>query len=227
MNAASPDGRMPPPSLDPALEETLHREGQPRTFRPGQALFLEGDPSERVLVLEQGWVLISCISTTGRETVLGLCGAGDLLGEVSALDGQPRSATAVALTQTQARVVSASVLRHAAREGETAAALLRLLAYRLRQADRRRVEFAALDTLGRVSSRVLELCERFGRPDGSSVLIELPLSQEQLASWCAASREATVKALATLRSLGCISTARRRIVVHDVAALQRHAAVLR
>ncbi|MGP0036047.1 MAG: helix-turn-helix domain-containing protein [Solirubrobacteraceae bacterium] len=53
--------------------------------------------------------------------------------------------------------------------------------------------------------------------------VELPFSQEQLASWCRASREATVKALAALRALGCIATARRSVVIRDLEALRRHA----
>jgi CRP/FNR family transcriptional regulator, cyclic AMP receptor protein len=50
----------------------------------------------------------------------------------------------------------------------------------------------------------------------------LPFSQEQLASWCGASREATVKALAALRTLGCIATGRRSLLIRDVDALRRH-----
>lgn len=53
--------------------------------------------------------------------------------------------------------------------------------------------------------------------------MELPLSQEQLASWCGASREATVKALAALRSLGCIATGRRTVLMRDTHALRPHA----
>ena len=98
---------------------------------------------------------------------------------------------------------------------------IRMLAARLREADRKRLEFAALDTLGRVAWRVLELSDRFGEPDGDGTAIDMPLSQEQLASWCGASREATVKALARLRTLGLVTTGRHRIVVGDPAALRR------
>ena len=52
---------------------------------------------------------------------------------------------------------------------------------------------------------------------------ETRASQEQLASWCGASREATVKALAALRSLGCIATGRRSVLIRDAEALRRHA----
>jgi CRP-like cAMP-binding protein len=53
--------------------------------------------------------------------------------------------------------------------------------------------------------------------------MELPLSQEQVAGWCGASRESTVKALTSLRALGCITTGRRDVVIGDPEALRRHA----
>jgi CRP/FNR family transcriptional regulator, cyclic AMP receptor protein len=114
-------------------------------------------------------------------------------------------------------------LTRALTDAATAKELLRVLANRLRDADRKRREFAALDTLGRVAWRLQELAERFGEPTTDGIEVELPLSQEQLASWCGASREATVKALAALRTLGCISTGRRTVVIRDHEALRRHA----
>jgi CRP/FNR family transcriptional regulator, cyclic AMP receptor protein len=74
-----------------------------------------------------------------------------------------------------------------------------------------------------VAWRLLELSERFGRETSDGIEVELPLSQEQLASSCGASREATVKALGALRGLGCIATARRSVLIRDVEALRRRA----
>jgi CRP-like cAMP-binding protein len=186
-------------------------------------LFTQGDRAERVFVIEHGWVMISSMAPGGREIVLGLRGPRDLIGDLSALDGAPRSATAVAVGEVEATVVPSSALIRALSNATTAMDLLRVLAGRLRDADRKRLEFAALDTLGRVAWRLLELSERFGERTAEGIEIELPLSQEELASWCGASREATVKALAALRTLGCIATGRRTVVIRDIAGLRRHA----
>ncbi len=206
-----------------ALTAALRREGHSRKFPRGQALFVEGDRPERVFIVERGRVLITCTGRGGKETVLALRGPGDVIGEVSVFDGAPRSATAVTLEEVEAVVVSASVLTRAAREIETAHELIRILASRLREADRRRLEFSSLDTLGRVAWRLVELGERFGRRTPEGIAVDLPISQDQLASWCAASREATVKALASLRALGVISTSRRHVLIGDPEALRRHA----
>lgn len=205
------------------LSEALRRAGQVRRFRRGQSLFIEGDLAERVFLIDQGRVLISCTSPEGREIVLGLRGPGDIIGELSALDGEVRSATAVAIAEVEAVVAPASALSRALDEVSAAQELIAVLANRLRDADRKRLEFATLDTLGRVAERLLELADGFGTPRAEGIDVALPLSQEQLASWCGASRESTVKALATLRALNCISTGRQSLVIHDVAALRRHA----
>jgi CRP/FNR family transcriptional regulator, cyclic AMP receptor protein len=114
-------------------------------------------------------------------------------------------------------------LMHALSDGSAARELIRVLAGRLRDGDRKRLEFATLNTLGRVSWRLLELGERFGKPTDDGVSVQLPLSQEQLASWCGASREATVKSLRALRSFNCITTGRRNVVIRDLEALRRYA----
>lgn len=201
----------------------LRAEGRRVRFRRGQALFTEGDLADRVFVIERGWVMITSVAPGGREIVLGLRGPGDVIGDLSALDGAPRSATALAAGQVEATVAPGSVLIRTLGDAAAAMELLRVLATRLRDADRKRLEFAALDTLGRVAWRLHELSERFGEDTANGVEVELPLSQEQLASWCGASREATVKALAALRSLGCISTGRRSVLIRDLEALRRHA----
>jgi CRP/FNR family cyclic AMP-dependent transcriptional regulator len=203
------------------LVAVLRANGRVQCFKRGQALFTEGDRGERVFVIERGCVLVSCVAANGRELVLNICGPGELLGEVSALDGEPRSATATAIDEAHVTLCAASVLLSAVDRPVAAREAIRMLAARLREADRKRLEFAALDTLGRVAWRVLELSDRFGEPDGDGTAIDMPLSQEQLASWCAASREATVKALARLRTLGLVTTGRQRIVVGDPAALRR------
>ncbi len=205
------------------LGEALRRDGHLVRFRRGQALFTQGDRAERVFVIERGWVIISCVAPGAREIVLGLRGPGDVIGELSSLDGEPRSATALAVGEVAAIVAPASVLTRALRNADIANELIRVLAVRLRDADRKRLEFASLDTLGRVAWRLLELGEQFGEAGADGITVELPLSQEQLASWCGASREATVKALAALRTLGCVTTGRRTLHILDVEALRRHA----
>jgi CRP-like cAMP-binding protein len=157
--------------------------------------------------------------------VLGLRGPGDLLGELGALDGQPRSASAIALDEVEALVLPAADFKTFLEAHPRAAlAILEMLATRLRDADRKRVEFAAQDSLSRVAARIVELSDRFGVEHDEVIQIELPISQEELAGWTGCSRDSVVKALQTMRGLGWLETERRRITVRDLDALRRRAA---
>jgi CRP-like cAMP-binding protein len=101
--------------------------------------------------------------------------------------------------------------------------LARMIARRLRDADRKRTEYLAQDTVGRVCSRLVELADRFGAPEGGGVHIELAITQEDLAGWTGSSREAVIRALRTLRELGWIETRRRGVTLLDVEQLRRRA----
>jgi CRP/FNR family cyclic AMP-dependent transcriptional regulator len=193
-----------------------------RTYPRGTALFHEHQAPDRVVVLLAGCVKLSALSEDGKEVVLAIRGPGDLLGELSAMDGEPRSATATALEPVDALVVPASDFRAFLQQNPRVALLLvTMLSRRLRDADRKRVEFTAQDSTGRVAARIVELSERFGDQVDKGLQIDLPISQEELAGWTGCSRDSVVKALHAMRELGWIQTERRRITVLDLAALRR------
>jgi CRP-like cAMP-binding protein len=210
----------------PAPERAaLHACGTARHFRPGDALFHEGDPSDWVLLVERGRVKIASVTADGKDVVLALRGPGEVVGELSALDGLPRSATASALDAVDARVVRADGFRAFLAEHPSAALLLlSAVCGRLRDSDRRRVEFVALDATGRLATRLVGLAEQFGTPgaDGT-VRIDVAITQGDLAGWTGSSREAVGKALAALRSRGLVATSRRSITVLDLERLRTRA----
>jgi CRP/FNR family cyclic AMP-dependent transcriptional regulator len=197
--------------------------GVQRTLPAGVALCHQRQVAQRTFVILSGRVKVAAVTEDGREAVLAVRGPGELIGELAALDGQPYSATVVSLEPVDVLVVPAAgfasfVSAHAG----IARVLLDMLAERLREADHKLAEFVRFDTLGRVTARILQLVERYGESGASGdIEIDLPLTQEELAGWTGASREAVGKALATLRDCGWIETGRKRLVVHDVAALQR------
>ena len=211
-------------SLTDAERDALLSAGHVRRWSAGDVLFREGDTAGSAIVIVDGLVKIYKRGRDGDELILSLCGPGDLLGEVSAVQGAMRSADAVALEAVEAAAVSVADLRALlARHPRLALVLLELALRRLRLADERRLEFAAAESLPRVTSRLLELVERFGvaRSDGTLV-VDMPISQEEIAAWAAVSRESTARALRTLRELGLIETHRKRMVVLDADGLRQH-----
>jgi CRP/FNR family transcriptional regulator, cyclic AMP receptor protein len=203
----------------------LERRAGRRRFKPGASLTHEGSPGAEVLILLSGRVKISIDTEDGREVVLTFCGPGNLIGEFSVIDSGARSGTTQALEPVEALALSGrdflALLEQ--RPGITMA-LVGDLVRRFRDADRIQIEFASAHTLGRVAARLAELSERHCEPVSDGIAITLPISQEELAGWAGASREATAKALQTLRDLGTIRTERRRIVVLDEDELRRRSA---
>ncbi|MER6512140.1 Crp/Fnr family transcriptional regulator [Nonomuraea sp. NPDC001636] len=202
--------------------EALRAAGRPRRWDRGTTVITEGDAADWVLVLTQGRVKVSSHTSSGTEVVLAVRGPGALLGDMSAVDGSPRSATVTALEPIEGIVVR-DFSGFLAAHGRIAVLLLQLLVGRLRDADRKRVEYGAFDTTGRVATRLLELADRYGERTSTGVRVALPLSQDELAGWTGSSREAVSKALRTLRDRGLIETGRRRVVIHDVEGLRRRA----
>jgi CRP-like cAMP-binding protein len=209
--------------LEPGERADLEKLGMVRHYRRGDVLFHEGDDAGAVLVLLDGHVK-AAITSDGREVILGFPGPGELLGEVSAVDGRPRSGTVRAVDDVEALVVPGSAFRtYLDARPRIALVLLRSIAARLREADRRRVDYAVNDVVGRVAGRLVELCDRFGAEGEDGIDIGLAITQDELAAWAGASREAVAKAMALLRTLGWVQTERRRIVVLDLPALRRYA----
>jgi CRP-like cAMP-binding protein len=193
-----------------------------RQFARGATIMHQGESPGRVIIIERGRAKVSAITEDGTEVVLAFRGPGDLLGELSALGGEQRLATVRALEELDALAISAGEFDSFLETHPRAAlVILKVVIARLRDADQQQVEFAAYHTLGRVARRLLELAERFGEPSNGGVLITLPISQEELASWAGASREATSKALRDLRDLGTVETRRRNITVRDIEALRK------
>jgi CRP-like cAMP-binding protein len=198
--------------------------GAPRRWPRGAVIFREAERFDWVFVLRTGRVKVSSDTANGTEVVLAVRGPGALLGELSAIDREPVSATVTALEPVSALVVSqVEFERYLHSHGRVAFLLMRELAGRLRDADRKRIEFGAFDTTGRVAARLVELAERFGTQTPEGVRIGLPLSQDELAGWTGSSREAVTKALRALRQEGWITTGRLRVVVRDLGALRERA----
>ena len=117
--------------------------------------------------------------------MLGFRGAGTVLGEFSAIDGEEHSATVTVVDEVEALTVPAARFVEALEaEPGLALVLLRSIIGRLRDAERKRAEFVSLDVVGRVAQRLLELAEAYGEPaEGGGVRIGLVLSQRELAGW--------------------------------------------
>ncbi len=202
--------------IDAAQFAALGALGTRRRYRPGTFLFREGDCSDHLVALLRGTVKVFATAGSGYESVLAVRSAGEIIGEFAAFDRRPRSASVIAVTDVDGAVIRGGDFRRYLRaEPDLALALLGELIDRVRESDRRRMEYGAYDATSRVSRLLLELAERHGvRIDTSEgPAVAVTLSQRDLAGAVGASREGIARILHGLRDRGAIVTGRLRIVI--------------
>jgi len=197
-----------------------------KRLRAGETLFLEGSVGSYLYIIASGAVRILTRSVDGREVQVALLGPFDVIGELSALDGKPRSGEARAAEPTELYMLSAASLRSFVLEHPTVGwELLKVLASRLRKADEAVADAAFLDVPGRLAKRLLELGETQGTQTAEGVRIRIPLTQEELAAMIGATREGVNRALSSFASMGFLERRGRYYVLKDVEALRRRAAM--
>ena len=207
--------------LDPADQLEIVSEGRPMTLPAGATLLFEGDLSDRVIVVLSGAVRVFATASNGREVLVTVAGPGEIMGEMSAVDGLAHSASVNTLAEADVILVPAASFRVVMqRNARVAFAVATRLTRELRRNLQQRVGIEALDVPTRLAQTIVALADRLDvRAEG----VELPVSQRELAESCGASREAVTKALATFRTRGWVSTDRRSVTVLDLEALRARA----
>lgn len=200
--------------------EMIADRGRRRTYAPGCLIFVEGDHSHSVYVCLEGRVRIYLTTPSGRELLVGIKLPGDEFGELSAIDGRPRSATAAAIDQTLVGVMPASDLMVMLRDDpELSVGVCQSLSAELRRSNDRLVTLNSKSATVRTGRMLVELASLIMRHSGTADSYEVPITQADLAGWIGATRESTARALGRFRRAGLIETCRGRIVVLDVVAL--------
>lgn len=200
----------------------LRKIGVRRVFPTGSILCHQGEESLHVLIVLAGHVRVTRLAADGREVVAGIRGPGDILGELAAVDAQPRSATLSALATVDALTIPGPRFSGLCQsEPRITWALLGVVVDRLRESNRQWAEFGGGPAAQRTIALLLELAVSQGTPTAAGVEITLWGSQQELATTAGTSRESMARGLRALREQGLISTRRGRIIIHDLARLRR------
>jgi CRP/FNR family transcriptional regulator, cyclic AMP receptor protein len=222
----TPDGAPDAATLPGGPLGDLFATGRRVRLRPGAVPVSEGDDSGRVILVLSGRLKVSAHSAEGHETVLGFRGRGDLIGELAAIDGEPHMATVESAGPAEIVTLTADRFVEGLRTHPDAAmSVLRTVVARLRDADRKRAEFAEIPADGRVASRLVELAEGASRGVSAepAAPVTLTITQAEIAGWVGCSREAANRALNRFRDDGLVEVGRGRVVVRDVEGLRRAA----
>jgi len=190
----------------------------------GDVLFAEGDPGERLFLVESGKVKLGHTAADGRESIIAVLGAGEMLGELSLFDPGPRTATAIAVSNSKLLSMShEALLPWLVGRPDLAVSLLAALARRLRRTNEALADLVFSDVPGRVAKALLELGAKFGQDTPEGLVVHHELTQEELAQLVGASRETVNKALADFSQRGWIRIEQRSVTLLDIDRLDRRA----
>lgn len=190
-----------------------------RSFRHGHTIFREGEPGDSLYILIRGSVFITMLSSDGAESILAVLRGGDCLGELSLLDGFPRSATARAAEDVDALVVTRDHFQSWLADHHAASlALLRTLSMRIRRTNAALADRNALDLWPRLAKQLLLLADDQPRTSASEGP-DLRVTQQQLAEMLGVTREAVNKTLREFAQAGWIELRRGIVRISDAASL--------
>jgi CRP-like cAMP-binding protein len=193
--------------------ERLGRLLRPRRYARGEVIFLEGDQGTALCLVAEGRIRIQLTGADGREVVITVYGPGDFLGELALLDGEPRSADAIA--QDASRVFWLQQEDFAAfldNHPRASMMMLASLSRRLRHTTRVVQDATFRDVPARLARVLLDLA-RNGQPVAQGIRLESRLTQGELAAMVGASRETVNRALRGFEQRGLIGWEANRIVI--------------
>jgi CRP/FNR family cyclic AMP-dependent transcriptional regulator len=189
-------------------------------FQRGEIVFHQGDPSGRLYVVEIGWVKLTRHSESGDELLVDVFGPGSLFGEVSIFTNEPRSGTVTAIEKVAMTSLSReSFYRLVRSHPEVAVGCLEVLARRLRAMDELVQDMSFLDVPARLAKRLLELAAQRGVHTSEGTLIDLRITQEELATMVGTTRESTNKTIALFRRQGILSKQGSKLLIRDADRL--------
>jgi CRP/FNR family transcriptional regulator, cyclic AMP receptor protein len=192
-----------------------------RSYPRGSVILFENDPGDALFVVREGRVKVVLIGDDGREVILALLGVGDHFGELSLLDGQPRSAHVIAMDDSNLLILRREDFRRRVTEAPTVAwALLVELSRRLRRADEKIGSLVLLDVHGRIARLLLDAAA-----EGGGDVIQKRLTHQTIAQMIGASRETVSRAMRDFQEAGMIAVHRRQISIGDRTALEQRAHV--
>lgn len=190
-------------------------------FKRGETIFRKDDRGTHFYVVLDGAVKIALPGEFGQEALVAIARSGEYFGELALFDRSPRSATVVALEDTQAALLAADDFMSFLESHPLAVrAVLEALARTIRRLSDRVEDLIFLDVPSRVAKYLLDLAQQNGAAEK-----ELNLTQDELAAFIGASRVSVNRVLGELERRDLISIRRRRIAILDPDGLAKEVRV--
>lgn len=187
-----------------------------RKLKKNTVVFHENDPASTFYLVKTGMVKIYKASADGREQVLTMLGDGQIFGDVPAFDGGPYPASAATMSDSEIYLIRREDLNEVVRRHpEIALKIIRVLGLRLRQALELVRDLSFKQVPHRLAGLLSRLADDYGTETEAGILIELPLSRQELADIVGTTRETVTRELKKMEKQKMLELNRRLITITD------------
>ncbi len=203
--------------------EAINKASFTKNYMKDQMILLADEEGDTLFVIIHGKVKITSFAENGKEVIFSIMSEGDFFGDMSLLDGKPRSASVISIEDSELCLLRREEFNHLI---ETypgiALKLLKELTSRLRKADERIESLALLDVSGRIAGILLQLSEETGKrlPDGRIIIRSRPTHQE-LANMVGTTRETVTRILSQMEQKNYIIMSGKSVTIPNPDILKR------
>lgn len=209
--------------ISDVLKETLESIGTIRRMRKETYLFREGMNANEVFIIKSGLVQVSKLTAEGKKLTLRICKTGDIIGELTLFSQNPTYLLSAKVIESgEILVIEKERLeKHLKKNGDLAIEFMKWGSDHMRKFQTKIRDLLLNGKKGALYSTLIRLSNSFGIKHHGGILIDLPLTNQELAQFCAATRESVNRMLSELRKLNIISmTKEGKIFIKNINYLK-------
>jgi CRP/FNR family cyclic AMP-dependent transcriptional regulator len=193
---------------------SLSRLASRRRFPKDTVVFFENEEGDSFFMILEGRIKVTILGDDGREVILSMLGPGDFFGEMALLDNEPRSATAIAVEETELLSLHRTDFQTVLTDNRSiTTALIKVLTARLRRANQQISTLALLDVYGRVARVIVDMAREEGRRLRDGRIAFRRATHQEIANRIGTTRETVTRMLKDLERQGLIHIEGKEIVV--------------
>lgn len=202
--------------------QEMERITKMQEIKKRQPIYLPGDPSNTVYLLKKGRVKISSSSPSGKEVTFEIIEAGEIFGELDAMEGSPHEMMAEALDDVVICAIRREDFdRYVQKHPHLNVRLTKLIGLKFRRLESRIEDLVCRDVQARLAHLLLDLSKTNGSPQGPHIRINAKLTHHEMANLIGCARETVSTILGKFRDKGLIKIDGRSITIVNSAELHR------
>ncbi|MEW6202760.1 MAG: Crp/Fnr family transcriptional regulator [bacterium] len=202
--------------------KVLERASAVKSYERNEVIIHKHDIGDTFFSILSGKVKVILTDDPGKEFIVGILKPKEFFGELSLLDGEPRSASVVALEPTEVLVLRREdFLEQIKKHPEIPAKIMTVLARRLRDANLHIGNLAFLDVCGRLARVLIDIAKATGKKQEDGIFVSVEYNRSELAHLVGTTRETLTRALKTLKTMGYIKLKKGDVIITDEKGLRQ------